>query len=492
MKFSYKKIFLFVAAGLFFLECAAVVKEEKRMAVVIPSYNNALWYKHNLDSLFNQEYSNWHAIYVDDCSHDGTAQLVADYVRECGMQDRVHIIANTERKGALANHYIATHLCDDWDIVVQLDGDDWFPDTKVLSLLNETYEDQNVWLTYGSFEDWPKGVRGYCKQTPQKIVNDRLYRETYWTPGQLRTFYAWVFKRIKLEDLLWDHDDASFGKFYPASCDLAFSYPMMEMVGSHFKYIDKIIYIHNVQSPINDFKVNRVPQIVASNILLHKKKYEPVMVPPARTKKQFKGIDIFVIADSFSDDCSYTIDSCIEHVDAISNIYVVDTQGFSIAQYQDGHLMNRQNFLSLKQLLVKSLHNWWYSSEHVFFIHNGMRCVEPLHAQEMVNVIDEAQAFGCFPAVAITDPSQAPCVHLHDGYYVWRLAYADRSWISGDQRLCMLSRKELIRERIAYLDDTLITQSLLPNLFAPGMLFIQDPTITRIGFAFTTPKVVAQ
>ena len=492
MKLSYKKIFLLLVAGLFLSDCDATDKAEKRMAVVIPSYNNALWYKRNLDSLFNQEYSNWHAIYVDDCSHDGTAQLVSDYVRECGMQDRVHIIANTERKGALANHYIATHLCDDWDIVVQLDGDDWFTDNKVLSLLNNTYKDPNVWLTYGSFEDWPKGVRGYCKPIPQRIVNERLYRETYWTPGQLRTFYAWVFKRIKLEDLLWDHDDPSFGKFYPASCDLAFSYPMMEMVGKRFKYIDQVIYIHNVQSPINDFKVNRIPQIIASNILLHKNKYEPVTIPPARTKKPFKGVDIFVIADSLSDNYSLTIDSCIESVKGFKNIYVIDTKGLSIAEYKDGELTNRQNFLSLKQLFVKSLHNWWYSSEHVFFIPNGMRCSEKIDAQDIIRELDGGQAFGCFPALAITDPSEAPCVHLHDGYYVWRLAYADQSWLSGDQRLCMISRKELIRERIAYLDDTLIAESLLPSLFAQGMLFIKDPTITRIGFAFAAPKVVAE
>ena len=141
---------------------------EKRMAVIIPSYCNAHWYKDNLDSLFEQQYSNWYAIYIDDCSPDGTADLVRKYVMQKGMQDKVIIVQNSVRKGALANHYCATHMCDDWDIVVQLDGDDWFAHDRVLSYLNRIYQDDNVWLTYGSFEDWPGDKRGYCKPTPEK------------------------------------------------------------------------------------------------------------------------------------------------------------------------------------------------------------------------------------------------------------------------------------------------------------------------------------
>src|SRR5882724_6720631 len=70
---------------------------QNHIVVVIASYNNAPWYKRNLDSLFWQKYNNWHAIYIDDCSTDGTYEGVSSYVQQCGMQDKVTIVRNKER-----------------------------------------------------------------------------------------------------------------------------------------------------------------------------------------------------------------------------------------------------------------------------------------------------------------------------------------------------------------------------------------------------------
>ena len=49
--------------------------------IVIPSYNNALWYKQNLDSIAIQNYPNWHAYYINDHSTDKTGELVERYVK---------------------------------------------------------------------------------------------------------------------------------------------------------------------------------------------------------------------------------------------------------------------------------------------------------------------------------------------------------------------------------------------------------------------------
>ncbi len=465
-------------------------REEKRLAIVIPSYCNAEWYKANLDSLLSQEYENWYAIYVDDCSPDGTADLVRNYIKERNLENKITLVANKERKGALANHWIATHMCGDWDIVVQYDGDDWFPHTKVFSMINEYYDDPNVWLTYGSFEDWPIGVRGYSKPTPQQTVTNQLYRETYWTPGQLRTFYGWVFKNIKVEDLLWDHNDENRGKFYPASCDLAFSYPMMEMVGPHFKYIDDIIYIHNVQTPINDFKVNRIPQIIASNILLYKKKYEAIKTPPAKTQKSFKGVDILAISNARLHNCYQTIRSCKKYLKGVNRIFVLDVERNLIGLY-DGQTVIPQDraYSSTKQMLVKELHNWWKSAEYVLFIRDGLVIKEPIDLEKIARKLEATKAFSFFPSLGIQRYPDAPCVKLDDEFLVWRLCYADKDWMQGGNELCVFGHKQKIRERIAYLNEDLVDNVFLKDLFADGMLMIQDPTISRVGLSFEKAKV---
>ena len=68
------------------------------MVITIASYNNKDWYKKNLDSVFSQNYQNYRIIYTDDCSLDGTGDLVAEYVREKGQENRVILIENRKNQ----------------------------------------------------------------------------------------------------------------------------------------------------------------------------------------------------------------------------------------------------------------------------------------------------------------------------------------------------------------------------------------------------------
>ena len=55
-------------------------------------------------------------------------------------------------------------------------------------------------------------------------------------------------KRLKLK-IQWE------GQFYNATYDLAFMIPMVEMAGTHTKYIKEIFYIYNRVTPLNDVKI---------------------------------------------------------------------------------------------------------------------------------------------------------------------------------------------------------------------------------------------
>src|SRR5581483_1971233 len=98
---------------------------EKEIIVIIPSYNNAKWYSKNLDSIFTQQYSNYKVIYINDNSNDATYSLVTAYIQERHLENKIEIINNTERHGALYNVYHAVHLCPDHAIILIVDGDDW-------------------------------------------------------------------------------------------------------------------------------------------------------------------------------------------------------------------------------------------------------------------------------------------------------------------------------------------------------------------------------
>jgi len=215
---------------------------ERPMVLIICSYNNADWYQRNLDAVFSQDYSNYRVIYIDDCSTDGTAELVEQYIQERGLQDKIILIKNKERMFKMYRFYNAIlDYCDDWDIVLDHDGDDWFKNENALSIINDAYEDPNIWLTYGDFIIFPTGEKSFCRDIPNEVVEEGSYRDYEWVTSQQRSFYAWLFKRIEAKDLMYEES------FVKASVDPAYMFPMLEMIGGRFKFVKDIIYVYNRQ-----------------------------------------------------------------------------------------------------------------------------------------------------------------------------------------------------------------------------------------------------
>lgn len=243
---------------------------EKPFAIIIPSYNNKNWYKRNLNSVFSQHYHNYRIIYIDDCSPDNTGQMVNEYIKLLNMEHKITVITNEERNGALANIYKAIHLCQPHEIIVNLDGDDWLAHPFVLNHLNAIYQDSNVWLTYGQFQWWPKNVPGFSHNVPTDILEQNKIRDYGWATSALRTYYAGLYQKIKKEDLLYND------VFFPMAWDLAIMFPMIEMAGTHCKFVDEILYIYNTESNINDHKVNGTQQIDLGNIVRGKPRYSKI------------------------------------------------------------------------------------------------------------------------------------------------------------------------------------------------------------------------
>ena len=48
-------------------------------SIVIPSYGNVDYLPACLDSLIGQSFEDWEAVVVDDCSNDGSVEVLNDY-----------------------------------------------------------------------------------------------------------------------------------------------------------------------------------------------------------------------------------------------------------------------------------------------------------------------------------------------------------------------------------------------------------------------------
>jgi len=107
-----------------------------------------------------------------------------------------------------------------------------------------------VWMTYGQYQNHPDGGKGVAQPIPNNVIQSGSFRRHTWCSTHLRTFYSWLFKSIRKNDLFYD------GNFMSMTWDMAMMFPMLEMSGHRSKYIDQTMYIYNMENPINDHKVN--------------------------------------------------------------------------------------------------------------------------------------------------------------------------------------------------------------------------------------------
>ncbi len=234
------------------------ISGEKPITLITCSYNNKDWYKASLDSVFAQAYDNYRVIYMNDASTDGTGALVEAYVKEKGFEKKFTIMHNEENMGPCYNQYVATHLCQDDEIIVNLDGDDRFAHSKVFAKINEVYEDPNVWLTFGQFRRMPSRRIGFCHPFPKEVVRNGSYRTYRWNASHLRSYYASLAKKIKLED--YKDDNGNFFRLVP---DCVMMFPMLDMTGERHKCISEVLYLWTDCNPISEHRVTEIKKIRA-------------------------------------------------------------------------------------------------------------------------------------------------------------------------------------------------------------------------------------
>jgi glycosyltransferase involved in cell wall biosynthesis len=249
-------------------------QQQKPFVLIIPSYNNEKYCLKNLLSVFEQEYENYRVIYIDDASTDSTFQKVEQLTQSFDMEERVTLIRNETNQKAAINTYRAVQMCEDDEIVVLLDGDDWLAHSNVLNYLNIVYENPDVWLTYGSHLDYPtyKRARGQ-KAIPENVLEEGSYRlqikKSLAVPCS-RTAYAGLYKQIRLASLLDEE-----GHFIKAASGEAFMVPMIEMAARHSHHIRDILYISNRETVIAEDKVHVSVLQKCKEAILAKTAYEP-------------------------------------------------------------------------------------------------------------------------------------------------------------------------------------------------------------------------
>lgn len=217
------------------------------MIIVTTAYNCQDYIEKCIGSLMGQNFRDFKCYITDDMSTDNTV----DVVKKTIIGDDRFILIENKTKFYQPGNYDQiirdNEDIKDNDIIVEVDGDDWLPDSKTLSRINDVYSDENVWVANGSFR-YSNGSLGFSSE--QKI--DENLRKFRFTASHIRTWRAFLWRNIKQEDL---KDENGF--YWKVTGDLSFMFPMLEMAGQeHYKFMQEVNYIYNEENPINDHKVD--------------------------------------------------------------------------------------------------------------------------------------------------------------------------------------------------------------------------------------------
>jgi glycosyltransferase involved in cell wall biosynthesis len=439
------KKFLLSMTPLWSMFLSAIV--EKPIVIIIPSYNNEKYVEKNLNSVYDQEYENYRVVYVDDCSKDKTLAMVRDIVARRGQEHRTTIIHNEHNCGAMANFYHAIHnlfddqdfvegapssvetmstsgyVCNDNDIIIQLDGDDWLKHNRVFARVNQEYSDHDVWMTYGRCEYYPEGKPDGQKLLPKQIIAKGAYREYERVPSHLRTFYAGLFKQIALQDFLYN------GAFLSMNCDLAMMFPLLEMANGKVGFINDIIHVYNCATPLNDYKKNILLQLHLDHVLRSRDKYKPVSTFETPSLKFEPAVFIVSSDTEKAAVCKKSLESSVS---SIGPIEVISPE-----------IRAKDLLRELDAVL----------SDFIFVVDEALRCAAPFDSTTFTQALAQtkAQVFCLDRDMHAAEAHDIVFLMVNENVYGWQFVLGEHEWRKPFGARAHIYAKKTLKEALSRL-----------------------------------------
>lgn len=196
-----------------------------------------------INSIKNQNDKNFLVYIIDDLSTDKTVDHIKNEIAD---DKRFNLIVNSEKKFKLRNLDELISTFDDDDVIIELDGDDYFYTQDVVEDIRKVYSNPEVWLTNGSFV-YTNGLMGFSSK-----CNPHTIRRDTFTFSHMRTWKSFLWKQIPKE-YFKDVD----GNYFISAPDVAYTFCLIELAGEkNYIFLPKIYYVYNAESPYNEHKPN--------------------------------------------------------------------------------------------------------------------------------------------------------------------------------------------------------------------------------------------
>ena len=183
---------------------------DKLVSIIIPVYNASRFLEETINSIQEQTYSNWEAIFIDDCSSDNSYNLIKKHQKE---DKRIKLIKNKTNSGAAVSrnngidHAEGDYLC-------FLDADDkWHPEKleKQINFMQELNCEFS--FTGYQFANEKCTPNGKIVLVPNKInYKQALKNTTIWTSTVMFDMNKLSKEDIRMPNIKRGQDTATWWK----------------------------------------------------------------------------------------------------------------------------------------------------------------------------------------------------------------------------------------------------------------------------------------
>jgi glycosyltransferase involved in cell wall biosynthesis len=181
------------------------VKNLNRMdiSIIVPVYNVEKYITRCLDSIFNQKFSGtFEVIVVDDCSKDGSLQILEKYQKE--ELDLVIVKHLTNKR--LAQARTSGMKIAKGDYIMHVDSDDWLLPNALETIYNKCIETDVDVLVYDYLIENDKGEQTIVNNLAKEIITtDKLSVQKYFLGG----CWTKIVKKSLTEDMIYSNTEAS-------------------------------------------------------------------------------------------------------------------------------------------------------------------------------------------------------------------------------------------------------------------------------------------
>lgn len=239
--------------------------------VVVPVFNCPDGLVRCLSSLVVQEHADMTVTIIDDASTDDrVAPLLDAAVDQWGWT----LIRNGVNQRCPANLLVGIDVADPapHDVILLLDGDDWFPHGQVVDRIAEIHSNPSTWLAYGSYTPWPPNPACHPAEAyPIDVLHARSFRS-----AQCLFNHPLSFKRFLWDALPHSEMQDDVGRWLTTSYDETIMYGMLEMAARNTHFESDVLYVYNADNPLSETRA-RLDETVGVGEMLRARPALPLM-----------------------------------------------------------------------------------------------------------------------------------------------------------------------------------------------------------------------